>query len=255
MSAGAAGSLPPCRILDWDTEYFGCRVGRVDATSLDPDPARHVRAWATGEKVACVYFLADAAGSASAHAAEAVGFRLMDVRVTLARDLGAAPPPAPAASGDAIGAAVPGDVSALREIARVSHRDSRFYADPRFSRDHCDGLYERWIAAACAGDADHVFVARAGDEAVGYLSAHLDPERTGRIGLVAVAERAQGRALGGALVMASLRWFADSGCERVTVVTQGRNASGLRLYERAGFTTLCVAPWFHLWVDSQGAAP
>ena len=56
-----------------------------------------------------MYFLADAAGSASAHAAEAVGFRLMDVRVTLARDLGAAPPPAPAASGDAIGAAVPGD--------------------------------------------------------------------------------------------------------------------------------------------------
>ena len=43
--------------------------------------------------------------------------------------------------------------------------------------------------------------------------------------------------LGRALVDGSLRWFLERGLEEARVVTQGRNAGAMRLYERSGFTT------------------
>ena len=43
------------------------------------------------------------------------------------------------------------------------------------------------------------------------------------------------------------RWFADHGVGRVSVVTQARNAAGLRLYQRAGMTVQSIQLWFHKW--------
>ena len=252
MARRASGlEVPRAGILDWDTDFFGFRVGRVFDAELTRDGAREVLAWALREGVQCVYFLADARDSASAHAAEDVGFRLMDVRVKFGltlvdRDAHT--------SGDApaMEFALPADIPALRDIARVSHVDSRFYADPRFPREHCAELYGRWIEGSCKGDADAVLVDRVKDRAAAYVTCHLESDvaqggRSGKIGLVAVAEWARSRSLGGRLIAASVAWFAKNGADRIRVVTQGRNVAAARLYERAGFATQRVDLWFHLW--------
>lgn len=238
---------PGCTLLEFDSAHFGLRIARVAAGPLGAGEAVAAAAGADAGAIDCLYYLAEAADLASIHAAEAGGFRLADVRLTLGRPLEAAPAcPADVAPWRS------DDLEALVAIARVSHRDTRFYADAGFPRDRADALYELWIRKSCTTAwADEVLVAREGDRPLGYVACHLDPGGAGRIGLLAVAEAARGRGLGRALNAAALAWFAGQGCARATVVTQGRNTAALRAYERAGFTVEQVQLWLHRWRPSR----
>ena len=48
-----------------------------------------------------------------------------------------------------------------------------------------------------------------------------------------------------------MSWFAAHGVERVSVVTQGANLAGLRLYQSRGFLTSCVQLWHHFWIENE----
>lgn len=239
-------SDPPCAFLPWDSEFFGRRIARVTAAPSARDETAAVLDWARAERIECLYLLVDAADGAGIRSAEDAGFRLVDLRVTLAReaDAGGAPEPARA---DAVRAYAPGDLPALRRIARESHRDSRFYADDHFPKALCDRLYERWIERRCAEDPDAVLVACRDGEPCGYLTCQLGSDDTGQIDLIAVDAAARGKGLGAQLVGASLRWFADAGRRRTLVVTQGRNRAALALYGGLGFTARTFELWYHLW--------
>jgi len=181
-----------------------------------------------------------AADTAQAQRAEAEGFRLTDVRVTL---------DAPAVTSEpAVRPVREDDVARLRAIARSSHDDTRFYADERFPRERCDELYDTWIRRSCEGWADVVLVAERAGEAAGYVSVHRR-ESSGSIGLIGVDEAWRGRGVGEALVRGALAWCADADLPRCTVVTQGRNVAAQRLFERCGFRTSAVDLWFHKWFD------
>lgn len=243
-----------CRYLEWDSSFFGRRIGRITGPRLTRIAADRAREWVGRESIECLYYLADSADAESVRAAEDVGFRLVDVRVTLSRALAPdewSPTDTPP---DEIGPFTPEDVPALRSIARTSHRDTRFYYDPHFPRERCDALYERWIEKSCAGHADAVLVARAQGHPVGYVACHLGPDDTGQIGLIALDATTRGQGLGERLVRASLCWFAGNEARRTTVATQGRNIHGLRLYEKLGFRTDSVQLWYHLWPSESRLA-
>lgn len=231
----------PCTLLPWDTDFWGVRVGRVEGSELTAERAAAVDAWAAENDVACLYFLAGEE-PATAHAAEEAGFRFMDVRVELTRAS------AERAADPRIRAFEADDLDELRAIARSSHRITRFYADPRFPRERCDDLYDTWITQSSQGWADAVLVARNDGRPAGYVSCHADEAQgRGSIGLVGVAEHARGSGLGAALVDAAVDWCARRGLGKVAVVTQGRSARALRLYERCGFAAGALGLWFHKW--------
>jgi len=195
----------PCEFLPWDSEFFGHRIARVVGHRLDPDLAEAVMAFATRERIDCLYFLADSDDVRTVRTAEDSGFRLVDVRVTLERfssggqdrpeglsrrnnasgggaERGHEAPPAqqPPAAVHAgtilrgnIRASVVSDIPALEAIARTAHRDSRFYADPGFPDERCDALYETWIRRSCEGWADLVLVAEVDGRLSGYVTCHL----------------------------------------------------------------------------------
>jgi len=233
---------PACEYLAWDSDFFGLRIARAVAP-LGPDSIGDVRAWCTAEKIDGVYALLPCADRTGIATAEASGFGLVDVRVTLVADRGATA----VTDRPDIRPARDGDRASLRAIARASHHDSRFYQDGHFPRARCDALYETWIDQSCGGSADAVFVAVRDTEPVGYITCERLPERAGRIGLFAVRASDHGRGLGRALVQRSLDWFGRAGTERVVVTTQARNVAALRLYERCGFVTESVDLWYHWW--------
>lgn len=243
----ALADRAPCRILDWDSAFFGRRIARLESGSLDPAILASVRDFARREAIDCVYCLLDAADVEGRRTAETEGLLEVDVRVTLERASEAVDEPP---SG--IDAFDPADLPALRALARRSHGASRFYHDPRFPRERCDALYDAWITRACTEHPDGVLVARRDARAVGYLACDLESPETGSIGLVAVADGERGLGLGSKLVTASLDWVARRGRPRVRVVTQGRNRAAARLYERMGFAPTRVEHWYHLWPD-EGA--
>jgi dTDP-4-amino-4,6-dideoxy-D-galactose acyltransferase len=233
----------PAILLDWDSAFFGKRIGRLLGDRLDDARAEAALAWCAREKIDCLYFLAAADDAPTVRSAERHGFSLVDLRVTLDIKLQANMQ----AERQAVREHNAGDRAALRAIARASYRDSRFYFDPNFSDDDCDRLYETWIERSCDGWADAVLVSEHDGEVAGYITCHLDTPGEGHIGLLGVGARAQGHGVGGRLIAGALGWFGERAVQRVTVVTQGRNVRAQRAYQHQGFRTERLQLWYHRW--------
>ena len=240
-----------CDFLPWDTEFFGCRIARVRGDTLTPQKAAQVDSWSRDNQIKGLYFLSCSNDPATIRTAEEHGFQLVDVRLTFERVLSGKSDPVLASlnTGTQIRTSQPGDVPALQAMARAAHRDTRFFADTHFSSERAEELYSTWITKESHGGAGIVLVATAQpNQVVGYISCHLDASRReGSIGLVGVDAASRGRGVGQSLVYAAIEWCHNQGISVVTVVTQGKNRSAQRLYQRCGFLTRDLQFWYHKW--------
>jgi dTDP-4-amino-4,6-dideoxy-D-galactose acyltransferase len=234
----------PCEFLPWDTEFFGQRIARAKGETLTSKRVAEIDAWCGRQKIACLYFHASADDPPTTRLAEANGFQLVDVRLTFDRSLkGLAPD---ALNNSQIDLATPVDLKELQKLARISHTNTRFYFDGRFSRSRCDDLYERWITVAMEAQAQAVFVARERGSMIGYVTCHGDPTES-HIGLIAVSESAAGQGWGSKLVQRALAWAAEHRHLVMSVATQGRNIAAQRLYQKHGFRTRSLYLAYHRW--------
>jgi dTDP-4-amino-4,6-dideoxy-D-galactose acyltransferase len=244
---------PVCDFLEWDSAHFGYRIARAAGNRLDRSNLGAMLAWCETHQIDCLYFLADSHDGQTIRLAEATQFSLVDVRLTLDRHLDRTTTPCPVSAGLTIREWRPGDLAALRAIARQSYRDTRFYYDGHFATASVDALYETWIEKSCRGYADAVLVAEAEQQAAGYLSCHILDGAWGQVGLVGVHPAWQGQGIGHALVDSALGWFAARGLQQVRIVTQGRNIAAQRLYGCCGFLPRTLQLWYHRWFPSGSA--
>ena len=236
----------PCEPLAWDTEFFGVSIVRVRGDTLTAERAEAIDRWCRANGTKLLYFLARSDDATTSSVAETSGYREVDRRVTLARSLSGFK----LVADDAISPFVSSDLDSLRQIARRSYLDSRFYRDGRLPRDTCDELFELWTTQTCRRHPDHVLVAREGGMPVGYVTCKADPtSHEAMIDLIGVAESARGRGVGTRLVDAALAWAVGRGATTMSVVTQARNTAAIRLYERRGFVTCLVQRYYHKWYD------
>ncbi len=156
--------------LVWDSEHFGVPIGRVDGHSVSRDDV----ARADREGLRCVYLLLDASSGHAIRDAEDMGFRVIDVRLTLTRpleDVDAAEFMGP------VRVARPDDLRRLEPIAAEAHEDSRFFSDERFDRCAARDLYVKWLRGSVVGDlAEFTLSAVDDDEAVGYITVQTGTE-------------------------------------------------------------------------------
>ena len=260
--------------LPWDTEFFGVGIGRIHLNNARVDELSATVHEADESGIRCLYWLVDCADLACSHSAAQFGFRLVDIRITFERPLGALGRPL-GALGHPLGAlgrplgtlgrppgAVPSedhpnlliramtaeDFPALAAIARGSHRDSRFFADGHFSAERCEALYEEWLRKSRT-----VLVGEVDGQAAGYCSCDVKEGGTGSIGLIAVDPRFRRVSLGKSLVEGALEFFRKSGMHTATVVTQGQNSGSQRLYQRCGFVTKSIQLWYHRWIPESAS--
>ncbi len=242
METPAQGAF---RLLDWDSAHFGLRIGRVFSASPSAELLTEALAWADRLSIDCMYLLADSNATGAIRAVSEAGWRMVDIRVTLGAKLwDDAVHPA-----DRARPARHEDIPYLKQLAKRSHRDSRFYTDGNFSTAACDELFAVWIERSILDRsfAGAVFVAQTGmDEPAGYITCAIK-EGKGDVGLIAVDEKTRGVGVGTRLLAEAARWFGAQGAERASVVTQGRNVPALRMYERSGFRIESVQLWFHWW--------
>jgi dTDP-4-amino-4,6-dideoxy-D-galactose acyltransferase len=233
----------PGEYLEWDSSFFGCRIGQVRGARFSPGDIERILEWCGAERIDCLYLLAASDDAQAVAVAEKHGFHFVDIRMTFDRTLG----PISAELSRNVRLAQPSDLKALTQTASSSFRDSRFYYDPGFEKLRCDDLYATWIEKSCNGYADIVLVAETNGQPAGWLACHLGPGESGSIGLMAVDVAYQGRGLGQQLVTSALHTFRERGMRAATVVTQGRNIRSQRLYQKCGFVIRSVELWYHRW--------
>jgi ribosomal protein S18 acetylase RimI-like enzyme len=245
---GSTGSALQLRQLDWDTDFFGARMGAIvpqsrTRSSVTSDNAREasllerqlltVLRKADLEGFAHVILRVAAEDLPLAWAAERSGLRLVDIAVDSSFSLepAALPDPDPAVL---IRPANPDDVPRLREIAGQAFVFSRFAADPYFSSAQVVAFYEQWMTNLCAGLAEVVLVCEQDRRVIGFVSCALDNQE-GRIPLIAADASVRRHGIGRGLIVGALRWFLREGASIVRVKTQATNYPALALYHRAGF--------------------
>jgi ribosomal protein S18 acetylase RimI-like enzyme len=211
-------------VLEFDSEWFGCRIGRYDGDPAEADQ------WGKDNSVACVYTLLPLAQISAVHDAARRGFRLVDVRVEFA-----------AKSQLIINEAryvKPEDGEAIKEIAYRSFQKTRFHNDRLFDRDRVNAMYANW-ALTSAGDTMLVDAenARAGFVVVGET--HLE--------LIAVDPSHRGAGYGRTLAAAALGHAHRHGRRELKVVTQGGNHAAQRTFQSVGFELVDTSLWLHKW--------
>lgn len=241
---------PPCERLEWDSSFFGRAIARAQRSHADGAFVEAMLTWCEAQRIDCLYFLAPARDVTTCRLLDDAGFQLVDERVTLERDVR---PQDAALSSDARPARL-ADLPALRAIAGVCHRESRFYADTHFDPHRVGEFYRVWIENSYAGRAEQVIVAEVDGHAAGYLTLHLSTPDLAAIGLLGVDQAHHRRGVGRRLMRGALRWLAARAVTRVSVVTQGRNTSSQAFYRSAGFRPAKVQLWYHQWFDDPAQA-
>lgn len=235
-----------CKFLEWDSTFFQRRIGSALVEEVNEKSLQEILSWTANNNIDCLYFLADIRDHSTSYLIEKADFHLTDIKIIYEKNLEQITPQI-TPENILIRSAEEKDLNALKAIAAVNHRDSRFYYDGNFSQEKCDELFAVWIEKSYEGFADIVFVFEEQGQAEGYITCSVDAEHTGSIGLVGLSSKMRGKRIGNHLIQTAINWFKSQNAERVTVVTQGRNTAAQRLYQKNGFVTESVKVWYHYW--------
>ena len=245
------GNMQAVEFLDWDSRFFGVKIGRILLNSSTLEELSGALNWADLSGFRCLYWLIDCGDIMSCRTAETNGFHLTDIRLTFEKEL-CAPRNMSSLDQADVRRYQNHDLTTLLALARRSHRDSRFFSDNGFEEDKSARMYEEWIRRGLSHESGVVWVAEQNGQAVGYCVCQASEHQVGSIGLIAVDPGWRRARVGTALVSTALLHFENEGMRTATVVTQGRNIPSQRLYQRCGFVTKAVQLWYHRWAPKLG---
>ncbi|MFZ5585215.1 MAG: hypothetical protein ACOZHQ_04725 [Thermodesulfobacteriota bacterium] len=259
--------------LAFDSQVFGLPLGRMGLLAHAgawPEPtslaegrqliaAALADAWAAGLEGLSLRL--PARDLTAVQAAEAAGFRLVDVSVEWELALAqASPPPAPPA-GLALRPAGEADREALMDLAAMSFCDLDSYGD-RFALDHrlrpgCPELYRRWLANSLAGEqADQVLVLASPAGPAGFMTLRHPPagsaDGCGWVVLNAVEPAQRGRGLYNLLLAHGLAGLVAAGAARARVRTKVSQLAVIRAWSRLGGRQVAAWLTLHAWRGEAG---
>lgn len=240
-----------CAFLEWDTKFFNRRIARVIPNVMTHLQAQKIHEWCIKNDIECIYFLANSNDMATVRVAEDNHYRQVDVRVTYEVLLNNVNLNARLNSPFILDDVSHLDIDDMLDMIDNAFEHTRFYFDPNFSEEQCNNLYKTWLIRSIEEDfADRVFVIRKDGQPQAFVTCQLNREtNVGSIGLIGVAEFARGQQLAPFLIDSALKYFQEIEMKRAEVVTQARNISANRLYQKCGFRTKNTYLWYHKWFN------
>lgn len=247
-----------CQFLEWDSNFFQIRIGKVKQNHLDSESVKKIFAWCKEENIDCLYFLANSDDPNTIRLAEENRFQMVEIRLIMERSLKDWNP-ASRKNRDtsiAIRHPEPSDIPVLEKIAAFSYVDSRYYFDQGFDPLKWQTYYSTWVKKSCQGGADLALVAEKDGMIVGYITGNLNKEKPheGIYELTGVAPEARRSGVGQELFRSGLDWYVEHGVDTVWLATQGRNVPTQRMIQRNGFITRACQIYYHKWFPTQKEA-
>lgn len=227
--------------LDWDSEFFGLRIGRAEVPSAE-DVEVLASKKGTLESVFDLVYVFSKHGLRFPD----VKAELMDEKVVyvLSKDV-------PSETSPNVVSWEPknGTTDDLLHLALVSGKYSRFKLDETLPKGSYERLYARWIEqSVCHTMATEVFCYMLDNVPRGLVTLDLRCGK-GSIGLVAIHEDYQHRGIGTAMMRHVVHYARQSDCKRLSVATQLNNVPACKLYEKNGFEIESVTDVRHWWLN------
>ena len=229
------------RSLQWDSDFFGLRIGRVDLQTAE-DAIELTKQQKNLKQQFDMLYIFDPNNVGF----WADGARLMDEKILYSK------PCEPRKQFPEISfykATLPNED--LYRLALVSGGYSRFKLDERLPKGSYERLYNRWIENACPEEGTNKQILLFKDEqnvVRGMITIDYQGE-LGHIGLVAVDTDAQHQGIGGKIMSTLDGYLYQQGVKTLEVPTQKANTDACRWYEKNGFIIQSVTPIYHWWLS------
>ena len=181
------------RKLEWDSQFFGHQIARIEKDRLDSQSLDKALSWCAEEGIDCLYFLCTPDDPATVKLIESASFHFVDIRLEFNWKTEAI-----VASSNSIREFQEPDLAALQQIALQNFGSTRFSLDEHFSPNRAAELYKVWITDSCQNVSHKVFVAGQGSDIMGFITCQFDSSEVGRIGLIALKREAQRHGYGSA---------------------------------------------------------
>lgn len=220
--------------LDWDTNFFGYSVGRVNITNGEQFDIDTLKSEASESGYRLLYLFSEAPLN--------IGLSPIDIKLIYTYNI---------QEEDSQYALLPEIVEPNCDIYSLAYRSglhSRYAIDKNFESGKFEELYDKWVDNSLSGAiADKLFRCEIDAKDVGFVTIAIK-ERTAVIGLIAVDANFGRRGIGSALIGCSKRYAYDRGCSEINVATQQHNIEACAFYEKNGFTILNKTYIYHLWL-------
>lgn len=227
------------RYLSWDSEHFGIKVGRVDASVISFEEYSQICAAAKSQHYDLIYvvgprFEADLCTDK---------FLLVDEKVIYEAHINELEKE----KDEVVELPVGTDYHELLDLAYESGKYSRYKIDENLPPHVFGTLYSKWIENAVNREnGQRVLVVQRNHHYVGMLTFQPTDDHRYTIGLIAVSPESAGQGIGTSLLHALFRLVGKGAC--IEVATQLRNQAACHYYEKNGFTVSSITPFYHLWI-------
>ena len=228
------------RKLDWDSEFFGLQIGRVDLQTLDDAVDLALMHYDLKYQYDLLYVF-----SKEGLSFDAIGTEQVDEKILYSK------PCEPREQYNDISfykQEVPSND--LYRLALVSGGYSRFKLDERLPNGSYERLYTRWIENACPkeGTNKQILTYLDAQNVVKGMITIDHQDELGHIGLVAVDTDCQHQGIGGKIMSTLDGYLCGLSVKTLDVPTQKANKDACRWYEKNGFKVKSVTPIYHWWL-------
>ena len=237
------------KYLEWDSNFFGFPIARLDGGRLTKEMAADVDLWCKTKGIRCLYFMTDFLDPSTVEIAQQFGYKVVNIRIELRlriQDYRFTP------QNKSVVEIRQGEISDLEFLLPIvdeSFPYSRFIIDRNFDANRSKELYRIWLRNTFLKvPNDPIYVSLIDGRLVGFFTGSITGD-TGIGELMAVSSLARGKGIGSVLLNAIINHFESRGVKEVIFPTHSQNIAAQRIYAEAGFKTASVSLWFHKWYD------
>lgn len=248
----------PLHQLDWDTQFFGAKMGEVQLNPAETGFSFSELLWrrtlsiARKEHYRFLLCQFDANYQEIAAILIKYGATVGDVLITLDLDLDLPLATQPIAGHCTVTRAELNDLPAVLAIASNSFEYSRFFCDRNFCAERVRQFYPNWIKQSFQ-KSEEVFVLKESAKVLGFISLQTNQSTAELIiRLIAVDQTLRGQGFGQVLIGWAKQYALEHKAGRMVVGTQVNNIPAVRLYEKNGFRLSSAKYRFHIWMKSEG---